>query len=352
VSLEPCLSVASAQWDEFVAGHAHGHILQTSPWGALKSQFGWSQGRVVIGDNDKLYAGAQILFRRLPAGLGTLAYVPKGPLVTWGSVAEWHALRDALDAAARNAGAIALAIEPDLPDTEANRSRLRQLGFIPSSLTAVQPQRTLVVDIEPPEDEILAHMKSKTRYNVRLARRKGVRVREATEADLPAFVALMEATAERDAFGIHSPAYYELAYRYFVPRRHAILLLAEVSGTPVAAVMAFALPPRSWYFYGASSSQHREKMPTYLLQWEAIRWAKDLGCKTYDLWGIPDEEQQRLEAEFTHRRDGLWGVYRFKRGFGGRRLRFVGAWDRVYAPVRYRVFRWLLAARRQTVGPA
>jgi peptidoglycan pentaglycine glycine transferase (the first glycine) len=188
-------------------------------------------------------------------------------------------------------------------------------------------------------------MKSKTRYNVRLAGRKGVVVREASEADLPAFHALMAITAARDRFGVHTPAYYEAAYRLFVPQDRARLLLAEVEGEPVAALMVFALPPRAWYFYGASGDAHRNKMPTYLLQWEAMRWARSLGCTAYDLWGVPDADEDRLEAEFKGRADGLWGVYRFKRGFGGRLVRSVGAWDRVYAPLRYRLYRWMLTAR-------
>jgi peptidoglycan pentaglycine glycine transferase (the first glycine) len=123
------------------------------------------------------------------------------------------------------------------------------------------------------------------------------------------------------------------------------LLLAEVDGEPVAAVMAFALPPRAWYFYGASGNRHRKKMPAYLLQWEAMRWARSVGCTTYDLWGVPDEDEETLEAGFAQRQDGLWGVYRFKRGFGGRLVRSVGAWDRVYAPVRYRLYCWILQVR-------
>jgi len=266
-----------------------------------------------------------------------LAYIPKGPLVDWADEEQLAALLAALDRAARSWGAIALTVEPDLPDEPLHRERLRALGFRPSPFSSVQPRRTLIVDISPDEDAILAAMKSKTRYNVRLAARKGVTVREATEADLCAFHALTAATAERDRFGVHSPAYYEAAYRLFVPQRRARLLLAEVKGEPVAAVMVFALPPRSWYFYGASGNEHRAKMPTYLLQWEAMRWAKSLGCTTYDLWGVPDEDLDALESEFAERGDGLWPVYRFKRGFGGRLVRSVGAWDRVYAPLRYRV---------------
>ena len=324
-----------AIWDDFVANHADGHILQTHSWGALKSQFGWTDERVGLSRDDKLVAGAQVLYRRLPAGLGRLAYVPKGPLVDWDDEEQSTALLAALERAARSQGAVALTVEPDLPDETRHRERLRALGFCPALFDAVQPRRTLVVDISPDEDEILQAMKSKTRYNVRLAGRRGVTVREAGEADLPAFHALMGTTAERDEFGVHTPAYYEAAYRLFTPRDHARLLLAEVEGKAVAALMVFALPPRSWYFYGASGNAHREKMPTYLLQWEAIRWAKSIGCTTYDLWGVPDEDRKKLEAEFTQRGDGLWSVYRFKRGFGGRLVRSVGAWDRFYAPLRY-----------------
>jgi lipid II:glycine glycyltransferase (peptidoglycan interpeptide bridge formation enzyme) len=294
----------------------------------------------------KLVAGAQILYRRLPAGLGRLAYVPKGPIVNWKDEAQVKQLMTILDRAAHAQGTIALTIEPDLLDGDAHGERLQALGLCPSPLGSVQPRRTIVVDITPDEDAILAAMKQKTRYNVRLATRKGVAVREAAQADLPTFHALMAATGERDAFGVHTPAYYETAYHLFVPRGWARLLLAEAEGEAVAAVMVFALPPRAWYLYGASSDNYREKMPTYLLQWEAMRWAKSLGCTTYDLYGIPDKDEEELETQFTQRSDGLWGVYRFKRGFGGKLVRSVGAWDRVYAPARYWLYRTALSMRR------
>jgi peptidoglycan pentaglycine glycine transferase (the first glycine) len=343
--LEPVWNPQPGVWDRFVAGHADAHVLQTRPWGALKAQFGWTDERVALARGDELVAGAQVLYRRLPGGLGRLAYVPRGPLVDWADGELVAALLAALDRTARSRGAIVLTVEPDLPDEAAHRERLRALGFRPAPFGGIQPRRTLVVDISPDEGEILAAMKSKTRYNVRLAGRKGVSVRGAGEGDLPAFNALMAMTAARDRFGVHAPAYYEAAYRLFVPRGWARLLLAEVEGGAVAGLMAFALPPRAWYFYGASGDAHREKMPTYLLQWEAMRWARSLCCTTYDLWGVPDEDEQTLEAEFTQRRDGLWGVYRFKRGFGGQLVRSVGAWDRVYAPLRYQLYQWMLGTR-------
>ena len=330
-----------------MAHRSDGHVLQTSPWGALKARYEWSDARVGLTRGGELEAGAQILFRQLPAGLGRLAYVPKGPLVDWSDEDQTQQLVNALDRAARSHGAIALTFEPGIPNEPSHRERLRSLGFHPAPFSAIQPRRTLVVDISADEDDILMEMKSKTRYNIRLAGRKGVTVREGDANDVSTFTQLLEATADRAEFGIHPPGYYEGAYERFVPRDWARLLLAEVESEAVAGLMVFALPPRSWYFYGASSTAHREKMPTYLLQWEAIRWAKSLGCTTYDLWGVPDQDRDVLEDEFTERSDGLWGVYRFKRGFGGDLVRTVGAWDRVLAPVRYQLYQWALGLRER-----
>jgi peptidoglycan pentaglycine glycine transferase (the first glycine) len=149
---------------------------------------------------------------------------------------------------------------------------------------------------------------------------------------------LMTMTGERSDFDVHSAAYYEIAYRLFAPTTRLVLLMAEYQGRPLAALMAFAMGGTAWYFYGASSDDERQRMPAYLLQWEAIRWARAKGCAVYDLWGVPDEDEETLEAGLTSRSDGLWGVYRFKRGFGGKLVRWVGAFDQVLMPPFYHVF--------------
>ncbi|MCS7179474.1 MAG: peptidoglycan bridge formation glycyltransferase FemA/FemB family protein [Anaerolineae bacterium] len=347
---EICTDLPASEWDSFVAAHPCAHILQTAEWGELKSAFGWKAERVALLEGGRLRAGALVLYRRLPAGLGSLAYIPRGPLVDWQRSEEATVLVEALSAAARAHRAIALIAEPDLPDEPGWRVRLTALGFRPSPLGSVQPRRTLVVDISRSEGEILAAMKPKTRYNIRLAERKGVVVWEGAETDLPAFHRLMMETAARDRFRIHPPAYYERAYRLFVPQGWARLLMAGVEGEPVAALMVFALGPRAWYFYGASANAHREKMPTYRLQWEAMRWARSQGCVEYDLWGVPDKDEECLEAEFSHRQDGLWGVYRFKRGFGGRLVRMIGAWERPLHPALYRLYAALAACWNRRSG--
>jgi lipid II:glycine glycyltransferase (peptidoglycan interpeptide bridge formation enzyme) len=178
-------------------------------------------------------------------------------------------------------------------------------------------------------------MKQKTRYNIKLAIKKGIQI-EKTD-DISTFYQLMLDTSKRDNFGVHSKKYYQLVLDLFGPSNKVALLIAKFEQTPLAGLMVFRSGARSWYFYGASNNLERNRMPTYFLQFEAMKWAKSFGCKSYDLWGIPDEKEEILERDFDSRSDGLWGVYRFKRGFGGVIKRASPAYDRVYNPVLYKM---------------
>jgi peptidoglycan pentaglycine glycine transferase (the first glycine) len=314
----------SEEWETYLRAQPDAHLLQTPQWGSLKSVYGWEIARI-LGES----CGAQVLFRRLPLGF-TLAYVPKGPLGDW-----LPALLPELDSLCSQKRSIALKIEPDENIDPALQTKLHENGFL-TSPHFIQPATTLVVDLRAEENEILARMHQKTRYNIRLASRKGVSARPWT--DLDAFGRMMQATAQRDDFGVHVPSYYRRAYDLFHPSGACELFVAEHEGQPIAAIMVFARGSRAWYLYGASTDAHRSRMPTYLLQWQAIRWARQRGCTQYDLWGVPDEDQETLEANFMHRSDGLWGVYRFKRGFGGNLVHSIGAWDRPRIPWLYRLY--------------
>lgn len=327
----------AVEWGEFVASRSDAHVLQTPAWGDLKSRFGWSVDRVALKRGDRIVAGAQVLFRRLPLRLGTLAYVPKGPIVDPTDAELEAALMAALDRCARRKRAVLLKLEPDALQFD-------RPGFRISPHT-VQPPRTIVIDLTRSEADILAAMHSKTRYNIRLSAKKGVSVREATRSDLPAFAALMQRTGQRDGFAAHAPDYYAAAFDLFASGDRAKLFVAEVESEMVAGLLVFAHGDRAWYFYGASGDAHRERMPNHALQWHAMRWAKSIGCREYDLWGIPDADESTLEAQYLDRHDGLWGVYRFKRGFGGNVVRFAGAFDRVYNPMLYRAYLFALKYR-------
>ena len=314
------------EWDQFLAQFPEAHILQTSAWGELKAGFGWYPIRISI---EKV--GAQVLFRRLPLGF-SIAYIPKGPL---GS--QWQILWPELDQLCRHNRSVFLLIEPDRwepPDGDLT-TILQEFG---NPAAPVQPRRSLIVDLTGSEEEVLDRMKQKTRYNIHLAQRKGISVRVVDR--VTEFYRLMQQTGIRDGFGIHSLEYYSKCYELFSKSGKCILLQAEYDGRALASLMAFSSGHRAWYFYGASSDEERNRMPTYLLQWEAMRWARQCGCLEYDLWGIPDEDESVLETNLMEHSEGLWGVYRFKRGFGGRFVRSVGAWERVYYPILYQVYRW------------
>ena len=340
---------SSTQWDAFVASQSHGHILQTSLWGELKSRFEWSADRIAIARDNQIIAGALVLFRQLPLRLGTLAYIPKGPLLNFDDEETTSELLQGLDRLMKRRHSILLKIEPDRLADPSLANRLAALGFCPSPQN-IQPPRTITIDLAGSTDEILAAMHPKTRYNIHLAAKKNVVVREAQPADLPAFNALMLTTSSRDGFAVHAPQYYEAAYQLFVPGDYARLFVATYQEQVLAGLFVFALGDRAWYFYGASGEAERQRMPNHALQWAAIQWAKTHGCTAYDLWGVPDEAEATLEAQYLRRSDDLWGVYRFKRGFGGKLMRFAGAFDRVYDPLMYRAYKLYLKSRGRPVN--
>lgn len=357
-----------AEWDAFVVAQPRGHVLQLADWGALKGAFGWAHERVAIREGERIVAGAQLLFRPLPLRLGTMAYLAMGPYesdpspspspLVWRGEPEDsqspapRSLRSgegshlwrAIHTVARRHRAVFLKWEPGifahgemLPDPAA-------LGFRSAPQT-IQPPRTILIDISSDDESILARMNQGTRRKIRQSLKNGATYREALREDLPRFTQMMTMTGTRNAFGVHSPDYYVRAYDLFIPQ-HAALILVEHEGETLAGVMVFAVGRQAWYLYGASSDSKRNLMASYGAQWTAIRWAKARGCTTYDLWGIPDEDEASLEAQFEARSDGLWGVYGFKRGWGGQVVRSLDAWDYVYNPALYAAYRLALRLRR------
>ncbi len=324
--------VTATAWHEFLAAHPRGNLLQTTQWGLLKAGFGWDWELLTLGEEAAPTCGAVILYRHLPLRLGTIAYVPRGPVVDWNNTRLVGQLFNAMHQSFRRRRAWACWVEPQVLDEEDVTPIFSDLGYQASPRT-IQPRSTIIVDIAPSEDEILMAMKSKTRYNIRLAKRKGVTVRQGTLDDLGQFYALMEETGERDDFGVHTEAYYRRAFELYAPTNQVALLIAEYEGQALAGLMAFAVGTTAAYISGSSSSKHRNLMAPYAAQWAAIQWAKSRGCTQYDLWGIPDAGEAQLEEEFSERSDGLWGVYRFKRGFGGSVVRYAGLWERSLHPL-------------------
>jgi lipid II:glycine glycyltransferase (peptidoglycan interpeptide bridge formation enzyme) len=349
-------------WDNLLAS-AGASLLQSYQWGEFKRASGWTPGR--LADNSpasgpKPEIASQVLFRtipKLPLPI-SVAYIPRGPVYLASDVdkeqeaAFWRKVH----VAARKRGAIFLKVEPNIAlDDNVKKAdvdaRMVALGFRPSG--RLQPARTIVLDIGQGEDELLKAMKPKTRYNLRLAGRRGVTIRRAeTLDDLRAFFSLLEVTGTRDEFGIHTFPYYRHLWDTFGPGGSNTLLIlladhpdeAERQSGPIAGLLALRFGHEAIYMYGASDNRGREHMPNYLLQWEAIRWARQNECTIYDFWGIPDpptEDDSGEEGTAINARSGLRGVYWFKKGFGGREIDYPGAYDYVYKPLLYKLWmRW------------
>jgi peptidoglycan pentaglycine glycine transferase (the first glycine) len=358
--MEPTLVHETETWNRTITNLPGGHLLQSWEWGELKGKYGWRTERWIWAkEGSKPRAAAQILSRALDLpGFGSgleILYCPRGPVLDWSDEIIRRSVLDDLAVMAKQRGAISLKIDPhvilgygipgesDAEGIAAGQSIAEDLldASWRESSEQIQFRNTLILDIQDSEEALLADMKQKTRYNIRLASKKGVDVRPGGMEDLDVLYQMYAETSVRDGFVIRKPEYYQDAWGAFIHAGLAQPFIATVEGEAVAALIAFRFGEVATFLYGMSRAAHREKMPNHLLQWEAIRWAKEQGCTVYDLWGAPD----RLNPE-----DPMWGVYRFKRGFGARLVRTIGAWD---FPVRgtmywlYSIVKpWLMSALR------
>jgi hypothetical protein len=241
----------------------------------------------------------------------THLYVPRGPAIWEASVESLGPLLDAAYLLGQDVNAVGLKIEANAPSCDARwKDSLAALGLRPT-YPPTQPRSSWVLDISRGADDLLAGMKQKTRYNIRLAERKGVEVSRsdrATQLDLDAFYGLLQQTALRDDFFIHSKAVYARMFELFSQAKSFCMLLARYRGELIAAATLVRFGPTCWYVHGASSSEHRNLMAPYLVQWEGIKWARECGCSVYDFRAVPDKLCKDQD---------MYGVYRFKEGFGG-----------------------------------
>ncbi len=359
--------VSHAEWNETIQQIPGAHILQTWEWATIKQTHGWEMLPMVWRDNAGTpEAAAMVLERTIrPGGFGakfSILYVPRGPMMDWSNADLRGRVLDDLQKLAKQRGAIFIKIDPEvvtgwgLPASKDDYDdplgmqvldELRSTGWLYSD-SQVQFKNTVWVGVSGTEDDLLARMKQKWRYNLRLAQRKGVQVRQGEKADLEELYKMYAETSLRDGFVIRSREYYLNVWNTFLDAGWLFPLLAIWEGQIIAAVMLFCFGKRAWYIYGMSGAEHREKMPNYLLQWQAMLTAREQGCTTYDLWGAPDIFDES---------DRMWGVFRFKDGMGGQVVRTMGAWDfpgnrwmySIYTRVMPRVLNILRRNRNQSV---
>lgn len=329
-------TVDAATWDAFVAAHPHGHLLQLSAWGQLKATAGWVPQLLGLHDRaGQLVAGAQLLVRRR-FGVAA-AYTPRGPLFS-GDAAIDRRLVSGLVSHARRQLAVFLRLEPNLTRADAGATDLAALlqtqRLLP--VAPVQPAVSLHVPLAGTPETLLRGVSKGHRADIRRAERDGVVVRVGTAADLVCFYQVMQETAGRAGFGIHDAGYYAAALRVLGPRVR--LWLAERDGVPHAAAFTALGPHAAAYLYSGSTAAGLRSGAQHAIQWAALQWAQAAGARDYDLWGVPAALAD-TDGDVAAQQDPLYGVYRFKRGFGGRLVCYVGAYDAVLLPPLYHWWR-------------
>jgi len=336
------------EWNALIKDLPGFSVLQAWEWGAVKSKYGWKPEHYIWRDEfGKVNAAALILVREknipvLNISFRTI-YIPQGPLLDWSNESLREKVLDDIRVFAQGRKAILIKIDPEVVYGIGEHLDTTDRVFLQAQETVnellkerwlfspqqIQFKNTAWIKLEKPENELLSAMKQKTRYNIRLADRRGVCIREGGIDDLDRLYQMYLETSIRDGFIIRPKEYYIDVWSEFINAKMAVPLIAEVEGEIVAGLLLFHFGNRSWYLYGMSTGKHREKMPNYLLQWKAIRLSKKLGCSVYDLWGAPD---------IFNNQDRMWGVYRFKQGLGCQVVQRIGAYDFPLNKIAYKIF--------------
>lgn len=329
-------STEKEYFNNFVVQAPHKHVLQTWEWGEVKGKGQWQPYRMIIEQGEKQpVAALSLLARRIPVLGRQIFYAPRGPVGDLTNHEVMDFLFSEVRKLAREKGAIFLKIDPDVSiENHDLREYLQSRGFVAAGKTegfeGLQPKFVFRLDLTSAQETLLANFHSKTRYNIRLAVRKGVEIKEnCGKEDLPIFYKILQETTARDKFLVRPYSYFEEMWDCLVPSGYLKLFLAYYQGEPIAGTLAYLFGDTAWYIYGASANAYRNVMPNYLLQWTMIKWAQANNCKIYDFRGVSGDLSED---------NPLYGLYRFKKGFNGTFTEFVGEYDLVFSPFYYRLW--------------
>lgn len=319
-------AAAVQEYETFVQTHPKGHFTQSVLWAKLKTE--WTFEAVIVRDGAGAICGTMgILVRKVPVFPTSIMYAPRGPVCDVHDRAVMTQLVEGARQLADKHQAYVLRMDSDVKSTDTEFVQLcHALGFtLPKdskNFEGIQPRYVFRLYLEGRnEEELMASFHSKTRYNIRVAIKKGVTVKLADASAVEDFHRIMLETGLRDNFVIRTPAYFKRLLA--VMGDHARLYMAYLDGRPIAGTIAIAYGNKVWYLYGASSNADRNAMPNYLLQMEMIKWAVELGADVYDFRGVSGDVSED---------NPLYGLYRFKKGFNGEFTEFAGEMSIVYRP--------------------
>lgn len=322
--------------NDFIGSFTKSQFLQSWPWGEFQKGLDRKIWRLGVFDNSNLLGSALVISHELPVGKSYL-YCPRGPVVDTKLSVEkrkevWSVLLEEIISRAKKQGAMFVKIEPPIEQAErqvfddvTKQFSMRQVAF-------VQPQDSWYLDLAKSEEELLREMHQKTRYNIRLAERKGVNVRPTDgEWDFQKFWQLNVMTGQRDAFRSHSREYYYQMFKILKDSNILKLFVAEYNDQIIAVNYVIFFGDTVTYVHGASANKYRNVMAPHLLQWRQIQKAKELSFKYYDFWGVAPDK-----ATDNH----PWmGITRFKKSFGGQGIAYVGAYDLILDMMWYKLYK-------------
>ncbi|MBE7029831.1 MAG: peptidoglycan bridge formation glycyltransferase FemA/FemB family protein [Ruminococcaceae bacterium] len=319
------------KYAQFLQTHPETSFMQGPEWAKVKDD-NW-QNEVIISEDEagNIRGSLSVLIRKVPMFPCTMMYAPRGPVCDVDDKETFAELIEGAKQIAKKHNCYVLKLDPDVEsENEAFTQMVRSMGFrlknASKNFEGIQPRFVFRLDIkDKTEDEVMEVFHSKTRYNIRLAVRKGVTVRLGTREDLKTFHDIMVVTGTRDEFVVRTLGYFEKMYDC-LGSEFVRLYLAEHEGKVIAGTLAIYYGNKVWYLYGASANEARNVMPNYLLQWEMIRWAIEKKCDIYDFRGVSGDLDES---------NPLYGLYRFKKGFNGKFTEFIGEMDYVFSPFWY-----------------
>lgn len=315
------------------------HVIQSWQWGQFRKKMGLDLVRLGHFEGNKLISAYQLTFHPVPFFKYTVGYLPKGPTPD-------EKMVEALKTLGERKNAAFIKIEPNVLKDRltTNDKRLTQLGLI-ASKKSLFTKYNFLIDLTKTEDQLLAAMHPKTRYNISIAQKKGVEVYEsAADSDFEIYLKLYFETTKRQKYFGHTPTYHKLVWETLMPAKMARLLIARYQGKPLVAWMLLNFGETLYYPYGGSSKEHKEVMASNLIAWEAIRLGKKNGFKIFDMWGAlaPDAKES----------DPWYGFHRFKAGYGPIHVEYVGTYDVILKPSLYNTLniadrlRWMFLRMR------
>ena len=313
------------------------HVIQSWQWGDFRKKMGLDLVRLGHFEGNKLISAYQLTFHPVPFFKYTVGYLPKGPMPD-------EKMVEALKTLGERKNAAFIKIEPNVLKIENGKLKMENLGLVPSK-KSLFTKYNFLIDLTKTEDQLLAAMHPKTRYNINIAQKKGVTVYDSTsDEDFEIYLKLYFETTKRQKYFGHTSTYHKLVWQTLMQAKMARLLIAKYQGKPLVAWMLLNFGQTIYYPYGGSSKEHKEVMASNLIAWEAIRLGKKNGFKIFDMWGAlaPDAKES----------DPWYGFHRFKAGYGPIHIEYVGTYDLILKPSLYNTLniadkmRWMFLRMR------